>query len=450
MNPPDDNREITIIQSRGLLIKDQIYDAVLTNRRIILTGYKDQKPRSLILRDLQNIELDTGAFGEPEIILFFPSAMGETKKVILHFSSKNIPDPHQVRLLWYSEINKNLQPTAPAFSPAPLLKKPAVAQVFCVRCGTKFTDGSAFCNKCGTKILYPAQPLPMELSDNSVQEKVVTPEISTGKIALPHKKSPIPFTNDSYKKEKVPFNTPLHKEHGKKKSFFTGSRTRKPAILVVSALVGVIVLIAVFFVLVPPVSRGSDLTSFGMNSTIPEVTNASSTSDPVVSLTTILKTTRTPATPAQTSTPVQTSIPVQTSTTVQTNTPVQTNIPGVVVVPPSFTTAPGDPYSIFISYSSLFNKGDAAGIFDLLSENMKSRYSVGTLNNELAATRSNGYSIEKIQVNNQIIEEDSAILEMDISWKSAGSPITSTPRLFFLYENNQYKLDSLVLSPYNS
>jgi len=43
MNPPYDSREMTILESRGILIKDQLYVAVLTNRRIVLTGYHDQK-----------------------------------------------------------------------------------------------------------------------------------------------------------------------------------------------------------------------------------------------------------------------------------------------------------------------------------------------------------------------------------------------------------------------
>jgi hypothetical protein len=117
---------------------------------------------------------------------------------------------------------------------------------------------------------------------------------------------------------------------------------------------------------------------------------------------------------------------------------------------PAFTSAPGDPSSVLVSYPDLFNTGNGAGLFALLSENMKLHYPIDTLNNELAAARSNGYSIEKVQVNNQIIEENTAIVEVDISWKVAGSPVTSTPRFFLVYENDQWKLDSLIVSPQNS
>jgi len=78
---------------------------------------------------------------------------------------------------------------------------------------------------------------------------------------------------------------------------------------------------------------------------------------------------------------------------------------------------------------------------------MKLQYPVDTLNTELAIAGSNGYTIEKIQVTKQIIEENSAILGVTISWKVAGSPTTSTPKFFLVYENNQWKLDSLILSP---
>ena len=457
----DDSRELTILESKGILIKDQLYDGILTNRRIILTGNQDQKPRSILIRDLQKITLDTGESGDPILILSVPSAIGDIKKVILHFSPKKFPDPHQVRLLWYSEINKKLQPTPSLVSPDSIPKKDSGAQVFCVKCGTKFTDGSVFCNKCGTKILYPAQPLPVEQKVEPIQQNVVTPEISTGTIALPPKKSSIPLTNDAYKKEHVPAIASQDKKRRKKKSFFAGSGKRKPAVIVVSALVCVTVVIAAFFVLVPSASRGFDLASSGMNFTTPEVTVAASASShgvttPTVSKTpsrltitpTISKTTITPVTPVRTSvTPVQTSTPVRTSTPVQTLTPVQTSIPQVVIVPPSFNTTPGDPWSVFVAYPTLFNARNSAGIEALLSENMKLHYPLDTVNNELATAQSNGYTIEKIQADEQTIEDPSANLVVTISWNHAGSSATSTPRVFFVYENNQWKLDSLIVSP---
>ena len=156
-----------------------------------------------------------------------------------------------------------------------------------------------------------------------------------------------------------------------------------------------------------------------------------------------------------TSTP-GTQIPVQTvppSVTIPSQpqspaTPEQTLTPEDTSDQPAATPAPGDPSKVLDSYPSLFNAGNGAGLAALLSENMKMHYPVDTLNTELATAGSNGYTIEKIQVNKQIIEENTAIVEVTISWNVTGSPpATSTPRLFLLYENGQWKLDSVIVRP---
>ena len=421
MNTADDSREMKILGSKGILIKDQPYHVVLTNRRIILTSYADNKPRSIAIREIQKTELGSDDSGDPVIIIFLPSAAGETKKVILHFSQKNFPDPQQVSSLWSSEINKTIASPVPV-SPDTIPKKVSGAPAFCVKCGTKFTDGSVFCNKCGTKIIYPAQPLPMDQSDVSVQEKIVTSPISPVPGKTSPKKISSPIAGDSNTKEKVPVIASPRKEPPKKKSFFAGSGKQKPAIIAVSALVGIIVLIAAFFVVVPSGLPGLNFTSPGMNFTVPEVEIATaSPSNQVVSLTT---------------TPMATYAP---------EIPEQTPIPEVPFSKPAITSVPGGPSSVLDSYPSLFNSGNAVGLEAISSENLKSYSPI--VKTELAAARSNNIIIDKIQVTNQIIEKNDAILDVDILWEVAGSPVTSSPRFFLVHQDNQWKLDSLVLNP---
>ena len=421
---------MTILESKGILIKDQNYHVVLTNRRILLTSAVDQKLRSINLPDVQKIEVAADDSGDPVIILFVPSVVGEVKKVILHFSQKNFPDPRQVCSLWSSEITTRIQSTVPV-SPGITPKKGSSPPAFCVACGKKVVDGSVFCNNCGTKIIYPVQPIPLQQGEESIQENVKTPDISMGKIEIKQEpvkpeqeKISLSSVDDSDTKEQVPLIAALPKEDPERKSFFAGSDKRKHAVIAVSALVVVILLIAAFFVLIPSGSRGFNLTFPGMNSTVPEINTAASTANPLVTTTTI--TTTNPAIPET------------------------TPVPEIPSAQPSFTSAPGDPSSVLVSYSSLFNTGNGAGLAALLSENMKSHYPINMLNSELSTARSNGYTIEKIQVTNQIIEENSAILEVAISWKVAGSPATSTPRFFLVYENNQWKLDSLIVNPQSS
>ena len=145
MKSPADSHEMTILESKGILIHDQIFHAVLTDRRIILTRYSENKLiiRSIYFTDIQEIEEDMNYSGNPVIILEISSAKGKIKKVVLHFSQKNLPDSIKERSLWASEINKILRSVF-RVSPAQVLKKPPVTKVFCITCGTKFTDGSAF------------------------------------------------------------------------------------------------------------------------------------------------------------------------------------------------------------------------------------------------------------------------------------------------------------------
>ena len=127
--------------------------------------------------------------------------------------------------------------------------------------------------------------------------------------------------------------------------------------------------------------------------------------------------------------------------------PEQTLTPEVPSAQPSFIPAPGDPATVLVSYPSLFNTADGAGIYALLAEDIKSEYPLEDVNNELDAARSNGYTIEKIDVTNQIVEGSHAILIVDVSWNTGGSSQTSTQILLMAYENGQWKLNTLILYP---
>jgi hypothetical protein len=426
MSSPADSHEKTILESKGILIHDQIFHAVLTDRRIILTRYSDNKLsiRSIYLADIQKIEQDTDDDGDPVIIVVTPSATRELKTAVLLFSPENFPDPHKESSLWASKINSLKQPAVP-FSLDDITKKDPSTPVLCGSCGNTVAAGSVFCNVCGTKIINPVQQNLPEQGEESVQDEIIASEILTGEREpapepVPEKIS-VPDGDDSGTGENVPVMEPLPKEQEKKESFFTRSGSRKPAVIAISALVVIILLIGAFFVLIPSGSHGFDLTSIGMNSTNPEVKATSSASQPLAKTTTIPKTTELQATPEQ-PTPTE-----------------------VLFTKPTLVSVPGDPASVLVSYPALFNAADGAGLSAILSENMK-LYST-EVDRELAMAQSNGYVIEKIQVTNQVIEEDSAILDVDILWKVAGSPATSSPKFYLVYENDQWKLDSLVVSP---
>ena len=61
---------------------------------------------------------------------------------------------------------------------------------------------------------------------------------------------------------------------------------------------------------------------------------------------------------------------------------------------------------------------------------MQSHYSPEALNTEPAPAQSKDYTIEGIEVQDQVIEEDTAVVVTDIHWNIGGSPVT-TPREYF-------------------
>lgn len=189
----------------------------------------------------------------------------------------------------------------------------------------------------------------------------------------------------------------------------TGSGLKKPAAVIGLILGGLVVVIAAVMTVTAPGSPGSDLTSAGLNIPLP---------GPL-------------------------AVPLQ-DTAGTTGTGAETPEPSAQ---PGFTFAPGDPGAVLAPYPALYNAGDGAGLRALFSENLKSHYSLEVLNENLAAARSGGYVIEKIEVKDQIIEEESAVLDADMYWKTAKSSTIRAPKWFLLVENDQWKLDSVVFRP---
>jgi hypothetical protein len=127
--------------------------------------------------------------------------------------------------------------------------------------------------------------------------------------------------------------------------------------------------------------------------------------------------------------------------------PEQTGTPDLLTTEPAFFSASGDPSQVLNSYPTLFNSGDASGLYPFLSATMKSQYTIDELKKKLDTARLNGTVMEKIEVPYQSLDENNAILELIISWKIAGSTKNSTPSFFMVTENGQWKMNSLILSP---
>jgi hypothetical protein len=210
----------------------------------------------------------------------------------------------------------------------------------------------------------------------------------------------------------------------------------KTTVIIVSGLIVVIALVTVAFLMSPSGSPGMDPSAPPLPVTAETTTEITVTAVSAADATVTGLSTLTPATPPDDLVQEQPAV-----------TPEPVFAPDVLTPQTTFFSITGDPLSILAPYQSFFNSSNTAGMYALLSKNMSSHYPADTLNNELAAARSKGYSIESIEVPYQVLDEQNATLELIISWKVAGSPRTSTPSLSMVYENAQWKMDSLILSP---
>jgi hypothetical protein len=220
-----------------------------------------------------------------------------------------------------------------------------------------------------------------------------------------------------------PARGPSRKEKWQRKPFFPGSPIKKSAVLIGAILAVVILIAAVFFITAPSGSPGFNLTIPGTSSVIPGIGAGGIPPGP----------TATTATGSET--PASGAMPEDTS------------MPEVTTARPALTIAPGDPGTILSQYPSLFNAEDGNGIWAMLATDIRSQYSLDDLNNDLDVARSIGNSIDSIRITNQIIDGDHATLIVDVAWKTADTPVTGTQNLVLVREDNQWKLDTLILHP---
>jgi hypothetical protein len=404
-----DGRETTILETPDLLVKGQAYHAVLTSQRIILTGEADNTPRSIRLQEVWRIGQDTDPSGDPVIAISIPSAGGTVHSIILHFPLRTFPNAFRLRDLWAAELTKLLQQAVPGPSP---VTRPASqdALAFCSKCGNQLARGSSFCNRCGSRIPSIPVSLPPKRTYPQRLEQPVFLNNAPENNELAYREQIPSSTSSPRSWQTPPIASARKKKQSKKQSFFSGTRTRKTNAIIGICLVAIIIVAVVILM-----GNSSELLKGNSTSTGPIVSlpDFSAISLPVIPVGNTETSSENSGSPAK----------------------------------PVLTFTPDDPGAVLATYPSLFNKGDGAGIQALLSENMRSHYPLDMLNTELAAARSNGYSIAQIQVHDQTIEEGSAVLDADIIWKTGGSSTTSSTKLFLVNEDNQWKLDSLELHP---
>ena len=237
--PELDHDESIILETRNIKFKYMSFDAILTNKRIILTDSKKNviPSQNIALSTIRNVEAGENAIRDHFLILAIITDTGEKHQTVLTFVRQAGGERKRECSEWAKKL-KNLIPspiieTSPATIPVsygePVTKgevqtpahgeatttRPAKKKIetalplgkitektpvapipketsslpsgsFCSRCGNRVPFKSTFCNHCGTPIKHPSER-------TSVSKPVITRELVPPSTPLsPVTKVPVP------------------------------------------------------------------------------------------------------------------------------------------------------------------------------------------------------------------------------------------------------------------
>ena len=111
---------------------------------------------------------------------------------------------------------------------------------------------------------------------------------------------------------------------------------------------------------------------------------------------------------------------------------------------PKTTTSP-DPENSLKAYFYAFNNVIDSELFRLLSKNVIDSKSKDTIHNTAFALASNGITFSDYTILTKNIQENSAILNIEIVENIKGYRKTTTKDVPFVFEDGTWKLDEFVL-----
>jgi len=205
------NDESILVKTPDVFVKSIPFEAILTNKRIILVDRKkDLIPaKDILLATIRDVEPSENAIRDQIITLSIITNTGGTRQVVLTFSRHAGGGRKRERDQWVkvlreltsSPLQKAFRKVIPAFDQAPktIQHEPALPPrieimsrsgvkkeiegafpikkivettytppkpvettslpngFFCTRCGNRVPPESTFCNRCGTKVVAPEQ-----------------------------------------------------------------------------------------------------------------------------------------------------------------------------------------------------------------------------------------------------------------------------------------------------
>ena len=211
MSDPDlHGDESVILTTPDVFVKSIPFEAVLTNKRIILVD-RDKDlvpPKDIVLATIRDVQPGENAIHDQTISLSVIATTGESRQIVLTFFAKAGGKRKRERDEWVTALQKHTRssfqraihsvipgldrekkaksqdtaqhsdrnPTPPpdkssvdavqpqkkidatipaAFGPGRTAALPEGS--FCTRCGSRVPAGSLFCTRCGAKIIVPEQ-----------------------------------------------------------------------------------------------------------------------------------------------------------------------------------------------------------------------------------------------------------------------------------------------------
>jgi hypothetical protein len=221
------NDESIILKTPNVFVKSIPFEAILTNKRIILVDRKkDLIPaKDILLATIRDVEPSENAIRDQIITLSIITNTGGTRQVLLTFSRQAGGGRKRERDQWVkalreltsSPLQKAIRKVIPAFeqeqktiqhetTPSPRIEitsRPGVKKeiegafpikkivetiytppkpvettslpsgFFCTKCGNRVPPESVFCNRCGTKVVAPEQMVVTEPATQPASSSVL-------------------------------------------------------------------------------------------------------------------------------------------------------------------------------------------------------------------------------------------------------------------------------------
>jgi len=266
--------EKILIRTQAVHVKSISFEAILTNKRIILVDRLKNvlPPKEIPLTTIQSIEPGENAIRELTLILGVVTKSGGTRQMVLTFSREGGGNRSKERDEWVHQIKGSLTPSfeqvirkvipsaepqqpvmeraAPEKSrPAPQVRatefsaapkkivetrpepwqpsapepeRESVLGTYCTRCGTKVPEGSGFCTRCGAPITPageaplapPTAPLSSEpLVIPRVAPPTARPQPEATLPEFPVIARPEPVVTEPPVTKKMPSDIPSSKRH---------------------------------------------------------------------------------------------------------------------------------------------------------------------------------------------------------------------------------------------